>query len=156
MRIIGAKITDGLASAFPRARAASERSDVPYNGQVWPPVGGWKTDTVWVEASSFVPLKSEFLFDTKMKTGQVLESHIVIRSSAVYDPKEKSGTLFFDIKNEGQSDIRMFMNIPVSPDTDKDLVSAVVSSEKPTSFKYLFGCGRCFLFGDPDLRACML
>lgn len=111
-------------------------SSQAYDTTVWPPVSGWNTDTASAEASSFVPLKSEFLFDSRMKTGKVLESHIIISSSAAYDSKENLGTVIFDIYNRGQSDVTMFMNIPISQETDKSLASPYVSfREKPTTFK---------------------
>ena len=44
--------------------------------------------------------------------------------------------IIFDIDNKGQSDVTMFMNIPISQETDKFLASPyVLYREKPTTFK---------------------
>ena len=113
-------------------------SSQAYDTTVWPPVSGWKTDAASSEAGSFLPLKAEFLFDIRGEKGGHSESHIVITSSAFYDTKEKTGTVIFDINNEGNSDVGMFMNIPIpqKPFYPKGMVSPYVSiAHKQTTFK---------------------
>jgi len=91
-----------------------------YDTAVQPPENGWLRKTADATASeTSPPLRSDFVLDTKGKDGRSLSSHVMIISSASFDGK--IGLFSFDIANDGESPIGVFLNVPAVPEMYKDV-----------------------------------
>jgi hypothetical protein len=102
-----------------------------YDTTVLPPESGWVTKAA--EATTTTdnnpPLRSDFVLDTRRKDGQLQSSHVTIESSATYDGK--IGAFSFNISNDGEGSVGVFLNVRAVPEMYKDVPAA----EKPFFLK---------------------
>jgi hypothetical protein len=91
-----------------------------YDTAVTPPESGWVT-TKKAEATfeTSPPLRSDFILDTRGKDGRLLPSHVMIESAASYDGK--IGFFSFDIINDGERSVGIFLNVRAVPEMYKDV-----------------------------------
>jgi hypothetical protein len=101
-----------------------------YDTTVLPPESGWFPKTAQATASEdSPPLRSDFVLDTRRKDGRLQSSHVTIESSASYDGK--IGAFNFDIANDGEGPVGVFLNVRSVPEMYKDVPAA----EKPFFLK---------------------
>jgi hypothetical protein len=106
-------------------------SSQSYPTTVKPPDAGWLSKQAQAVSPGEVgpSLRADFVLDTRNEDGRFGKSHVTIRSSAFYDGKVSTFT--FDISNDGQSPIGIFINIPATPQMYEDVPAA----EKPFFLK---------------------
>jgi hypothetical protein len=97
-----------------------------YDTTIVPPESGWFPKTAQATATeNSPPLRSDFVLDTRRKDGRLQSSHVTIESSASYDGK--IGLFSFDIANDGEGPVGVFLNVRAVPEMYKDVPVA----EKP-------------------------
>jgi hypothetical protein len=104
-------------------------SSQPYDTTVRAPESGWLNRTAQAASDQTLldhrPLKSDFVLDTRAKDGQLRTSHVSVESLASYDGKV--GVFTFNIANDGDGALAVFLNVPLTPQMYKDVPIA----EKP-------------------------
>jgi hypothetical protein len=94
-----------------------------YDTAVEPPLIGWlpkKAEAVAPRTPP--PLRSDFVLDTRGRDGRLMLSHVMIVSSASYDGK--IGLFSFEIANEGEGPVGVFLNVRAVPEMYKDVPAA--------------------------------
>jgi hypothetical protein len=92
------------------------------NTTVRPPEDGWLVKKVEAVFENSPPLKSDFTLDTRGKDGRLRLSHVIIESSAAFDGK--IGFFSFDIVNDGEGAVGVFLNIRALPEMYKYVPAA--------------------------------